>query len=106
LGEANYIFSQLLKFSEKIWYSESLINPKYIIQGRISKMKSQFAGQPATQSILIDVDALTKAYYSLQPNVSIPTQRASFGTSRHRGCSLHSSFNEAHILAVVQAICD
>lgn len=47
-----------------------------------------------------------RAYYSVQPDVEDPRQRVSFGTSGHRGSSLQGSFNEAHILAVTQAICD
>ena len=63
------------------------------------------AGKPADPSILIDISKLQSAYYSGRPELSVPTQRVAFGTSGHRGCSLDNSFNEAHILAITQAIC-
>lgn len=62
------------------------------------------AGTPATQSDLIDVEALVRAYYDLKPDPSVPEQRVAFGTSGHRGSSLSTSFNEHHILAITQAI--
>ena len=64
------------------------------------------AGKPAPAEILIDVAALEKAYYDRKPNVDDPAQLMSFGTSGHRGSPLNSSLNEAHILAITQAICD
>jgi phosphoglucomutase len=63
------------------------------------------AGKPADPSILVDVPRLLTAYYAGRPDPSVPTQRVVFGTSGHRGCSLENSFNEAHILAITQAIC-
>jgi phosphoglucomutase len=66
---------------------------------------SPLAGKPADLSILIDVSKLVAAYYTGRPDLSIPAQRIAFGTSGHRGCSLDDSFNEAHILAITQAIC-
>src|SRR5262249_2867774 len=63
------------------------------------------AGQPADASILINVAKLVTAYYTERPDPSVPTQRVAFGTSGHRGCSLDTAFNEAHILAITQAIC-
>jgi phosphoglucomutase len=66
---------------------------------------SPLAGKPADPSILIDVPKLVAAYYSGRPDPSVPAQRVAFGTSGHRGCSLDNSFNEAHILAITQAIC-
>ncbi|MFF2370507.1 phosphoglucomutase (alpha-D-glucose-1,6-bisphosphate-dependent) [Agromyces sp. NPDC058110] len=62
------------------------------------------AGTPATESDLIDVEALVRAYYDLQPDVSVPEQRVAFGTSGHRGSSFNTGFNEHHILAITQAI--
>ena len=62
------------------------------------------AGTPATESDLIDVEALVRAYYDLKPDVSVPEQRVVFGTSGHRGSSFNRSFNEQHILAITQAI--
>lgn len=64
------------------------------------------AGQPAPASMLIDVNQLERAYYSQQPDLDNPTQRVAFGTSGHRGTSPAGSFNEAHILAITQAICE
>ena len=64
------------------------------------------AGTPATESDLIDVEALLRAYYDLHPDVSIPEQRVVFGTSGHRGSSLNTAFNEDHILAITQAVVD
>ena len=64
------------------------------------------AGQPAPPEILVDVAKLLAAYYDLTPDPEEPAHRVSFGTSGHRGSSLHHSFNEAHILATTQAICD
>ena len=66
---------------------------------------SPLAGKPAAPSILINVAKLVSAYYAGQPDPSVPAQRVAFGTSGHRGCSLDNSFNEAHILAITQAIC-
>jgi phosphoglucomutase len=66
---------------------------------------SPLAGKPADPSILIDVPKLVAAYYSQRPDPTVPAQRVVFGTSGHRGCSIDSSFNEAHILAITQAIC-
>lgn len=63
------------------------------------------AGQPASPSELIDVPQLVAAYYTEQPDASLEAQRVQFGTSGHRGSSLASNFNEAHILAIVQAVC-
>ena len=66
---------------------------------------SPLAGKPADPSNLIDVHKLVAAYYTGRPDPTVPAQRVVFGTSGHRGCSLENSFNEAHILAITQAIC-
>ena len=66
---------------------------------------SPLAGKPAEPSILINVAGMVTAYYTGQPDPSVPEQRVAFGTSGHRGSSLENSFNEAHILAITQAIC-
>jgi len=63
------------------------------------------AGQPADSSLLVNIPRLITSYYSRKPDVSDNTQRVVFGTSGHRGSSLHGSFNEDHILAITQAIC-
>jgi phosphoglucomutase len=72
----------------------------------MSQKISPFAGKPAPKSILIDVSRLLAAYADLKPDPSVPAQRVAFGTSGHRGVSLERSFNEAHILAISQAICE
>jgi phosphoglucomutase len=64
------------------------------------------AGQPATRDMLVDVAQLEHEYYARRPDLDDPRQLVSFGTSGHRGTSLNGSFNEAHILAITQAICD
>ena len=64
------------------------------------------AGQPAPRSILINTPRLLTAYFVLQPDPADPAQRVSFGTSGHRGTSLQQSFNEDHVLAISQAICE
>lgn len=64
------------------------------------------AGRPAPAEILIDVAGLERAYYERVPNVDDPAQLVSFGTSGHRGSPLSASLNQAHILAITQAICE
>jgi phosphoglucomutase len=64
------------------------------------------AGQPAQPEDLVDVDALLAAYDGITPDVENPAQKVVFGTSGHRGSSLDGAFNEAHILAITQAICE
>lgn len=63
------------------------------------------AGNPAPPSLLVNVPKLVTAYYSEQPDPSVPAERVVFGTSGHRGSSLSRTFNEGHVLAVTQAIC-
>jgi phosphoglucomutase len=65
---------------------------------------SSRAGQPAEPADLVDLTALVDAYYSEHPDVGLPEQRVSFGTSGHRGSSLSTTFNEDHIVATSQAI--
>ena len=67
---------------------------------------SPLAGKPAPADILVDLAALERAYYEQRPSVEDPAQRVAFGTSGHRGSALRDSFNEAHILAITQAVCD
>ena len=64
------------------------------------------AGEPAEPDRLIDVAKLVTAYYEERPDPSQPAERVAFGTSGHRGSAFLRSFNEAHILATTQAICD
>jgi phosphoglucomutase len=67
---------------------------------------SPLAGKPAPQEMLVDVARLEREYYGREPDLADPNQLVSFGTSGHRGSSLRGSFNEAHILAITQAICE
>jgi phosphoglucomutase len=69
-------------------------------------MTSDRAGQPAQPSDLVDVPHLLTAYYTLAPDLADPAQQVVFGTSGHRGSALDGAFNEAHILATTQAICE
>ena len=64
------------------------------------------AGKPATPAMLVDVPRLVTAYYIEAPDFSVPEQRVAFGTSGHRGSAFETSFNEGHVLAISQAICD
>ena len=63
------------------------------------------AGKPASPSMLVNVPRLVSAYYTERPDPAVPAQRVAFGTSGHRGSALEQAFNEAHILAISQAIC-
>jgi len=67
---------------------------------------SPLARKPAPLDSLVNIDELLSAYYTKTPNHEQPEQRVSFGTSGHRGSSFKNSFNELHILAITQAICD
>jgi phosphoglucomutase len=67
---------------------------------------NSLAGQPAPASLLTDIPRLVMAYYTLQPDVSVPNQQVSFGTSGHRGSAFDCAFNEWHVLAISQAICE
>jgi phosphoglucomutase len=71
-----------------------------------TKNVSPLAGKPAPQELLVNIPKLIAAYYSDVPDPSVPEQRVAFGTSGHRGSSFQSSFNEYHIFAISQAICD
>ena len=72
----------------------------------MSQKISALAGKPAPKSILVDVAKLLAAYADLRPDPGVPAQRVAFGTSGHRGSSFDRSFNEWHILAITQAICE
>jgi phosphoglucomutase len=67
---------------------------------------SPLAGKPAPKELLVDLARLEREYFERKPDLSDRTQLVAFGTSGHRGSSLHGAFNEAHILAITQAICD
>jgi len=74
--------------------------------GNRPKGVSPLAGKPATKDMLIDVGKLERDYFERHPDVNDPTQLVSFGTSGHRGSPFQSTFTEAHILAITQAICE
>ena len=67
---------------------------------------SPMPGKPASQEMLVDVTRLEREYFERLPDIEDPNQIVSFGTSGHRGSSLRGSFNESHVLAITQAICD
>jgi phosphoglucomutase len=67
---------------------------------------NSLAGKPAPESLLVDVPRLISAYYRERPDPAVPAQRVVFGTSGHRGSALENSFNEAHVLAICQAVCN
>src|SRR5208283_1056695 len=67
---------------------------------------SPLAGKPAPKQLLVDVARLQKEYFERRPDLDDPNQLVSFGTSGHRGSPLRGTFNEAHILAITQAICE
>jgi len=67
---------------------------------------SSFAGKPATSEMLVNIPKLVTAYYSDVPDPHLAAQRVAFGTSGHRGSAFTRSFNEQHILAITQGICD
>jgi phosphoglucomutase len=66
---------------------------------------SPLAGQPVPASLLVNVPRLVTAYYALTPDPAVAAQRVAFGTSGHRGSAFAAGFNEAHILAISQAVC-
>src|SRR3984885_6428720 len=66
---------------------------------------SPLAGKPGDPSRLVNVPRLMTAYFSGLPDVGNPAQRVAFGTSGHRGSAFDTAFNEAHIVAISQAIC-
>ena len=71
----------------------------------MSERISPLAGALPQQSMLVNIPRLLTAYYMHRPDISVATQRVAFGTSGHRGSAFDSAFNEAHILAITQAIC-
>ncbi|MEP7069070.1 MAG: phosphoglucomutase (alpha-D-glucose-1,6-bisphosphate-dependent) [Usitatibacter sp.] len=67
---------------------------------------SPLAGKPATAALLANIPKLVTQYFTAVPDASVPGERVAFGTSGHRGSSSERSFNEAHVLAISQAICE
>ena len=72
----------------------------------VSVTMSPLAGKPATPAMLVDIPRLVTAYYTDVPDPAVKGQRVAFGTSGHRGSAFESTFNEWHVLAISQAICD
>ncbi len=70
-----------------------------------SSTQSPLAGKPPPRESLLDVSKLVSKYYADAPDPAIASQRVAFGTSGHRGSSFDRTFNEAHVLAITQAIC-
>jgi phosphoglucomutase len=68
--------------------------------------KHALAGQPAPRDYLVNIPRLMSAYFTHKPDVAVPAERVAFGTSGHRGSSQSRSFNEDHVLAICQAICE
>src|SRR6187549_2936414 len=64
------------------------------------------AGNPVTRAMLVDVPRIITAYYEHAPDPSCYEQRVAFGTSGHRGSASNNTFNQWHVLAITQAICD
>ena len=71
----------------------------------MSEHISALAGKPVPQKLLVNIPRLVTAYYALAPDPDVIAQRVAFGTSGHRGSAFASSFNEAHVLAITQAVC-
>jgi len=71
----------------------------------MSERISPLAGKPVSPSLLVNIPRLVTAYFTLAPDPSITSQRVAFGTSGHRGSAFGAAFNEAHILAIAQAVC-
>ena len=88
--------------------NSAILTANLLPQGQVlpSHPISPLAGKPAPPAMLVDVAALVAAYFSNVPDCSIPEQRVAFGTSGHRGSPLAFTFNEWHVLAITQAICD
>jgi len=75
-------------------------------QSQQSQWLHPLAGQPVPASMLVNLPRLIAAYYTERPDISIPAQQVAFGTAGHRGSSFDVSFNEWHLLAIAQAICE
>ena len=71
----------------------------------MSEHINPLAGKPVPPSLLVNIPRLVTAYFSLVPDPAIAAQRVAFGTSGHRGSAFAAAFNEAHILAITQAVC-
>lgn len=72
----------------------------------MSSRVSPLAGKPLPHDLLVDIPKLVTAYYAIEPDMAVAAQRVAFGTSGHRGVSFDGGFNEAHVVAITQAICE
>ena len=86
--------------------NSAILTTPSLPQARARHRISPLAGKPATPAMLVDIPALIAAYFSNVPDASMPAQRVTFGTSGHRGSPVTFTFNEWHVLAITQAICD
>ena len=84
----------------------SILDTRSLVVAASGEKISPLAGKPAPKEMLVDPARLEKEYYQRQPDLHDPNQLVSFGTSGHRGSPMQGMFNEAHILAITQAICD
>jgi phosphoglucomutase len=79
---------------------------EFFKESRVTAEINPHAGKTADPSMLVNVPRLVTSYFTGKPDPSIPAQRVAFGTSGHRGSALNNAFNEAHILAISQALCE
>jgi phosphoglucomutase len=82
------------------------MQPEPLAESEMAAEVSPLAGKTAPASMLVNVPRLVTAYFSGRPDPAVPSQRVAFGTSGHRGSAFNNAFNEAHILAISQAICE
>jgi len=80
--------------------------PVHIIIREVAITQNHLAGQPAPRELLVNIPRLVSAYYTNHPDPNNPAQQVSFGTSGHRGTSSEGSFNEDHVMAICQALCE
>jgi len=84
----------------------SISNSSPVANSNPAARLNPLAGKPAPASLLTNIPQLLTDYFSLRPDANIPAQQVSFGTSGHRGSAFDRAFNEWHVLAISQAICE
>jgi phosphoglucomutase len=105
-SEFDFTLTGVIHKQDERFTSRFSANGKGMHSATENTMKiSPLAGKPAPLSLLVDVPRLITAYYTGEPDPAVPAQRVAFGTSGHRGTPFNKSFNEGHILAITQAIC-
>src|SRR5262249_46382272 len=82
------------------------LSPAPAIALALMSSTHELAGRPAPAELRINLEQLERDYYQRRPNLDDPAQLVAFGTSGHRGTPLDGTFTEAHILAIIQAICE